>query len=75
MANTIDILQMTSVLIILKNTENNGTEKIALLTPIPDDAIHNVMCIVHLILHWHHMSVTEPQITENSIICPISCWS
>ena len=30
-----DVIQVTSVLIILKNWENNGTEKICLVTPTP----------------------------------------
>ena len=32
----LDIIQATTVLIIRKNWENNGTEKIGLVTPTPD---------------------------------------
>ena len=31
----LDIIQVTNVFIILKNWENNGTEKIGLVTPTP----------------------------------------
>ena len=33
----IDIIQVTIVLIIKKNWENNGIEKIGLVTPTPDE--------------------------------------
>ena len=32
----LDIIQVTTVLIIQKNWENNGTEKTGLVTPTPD---------------------------------------
>ena len=34
----LDIIQVTAVFIIRKNWENNGTEKIGLVTPTPGDS-------------------------------------
>ena len=34
-----DIIRATSVLVILENRDNNGTEKISLVTPTPEHQI------------------------------------
>ena len=44
----LDIIQVTTVLIIRKNWENNGTEKIGLVTPTPD------------LIEWAKIQYSEP---------------
>ena len=53
----LDIIQVTTVFIIRKNWENNGTEKIGLVTPTPEPLFAQDICC-HMVSLDHNVLKT-----------------
>ena len=68
----LDIIQVTTVLIIRKKWENNGTEKTGLVTPTPELG-HHCASRCYSTVSWHsadHWVIHMGRVTE----APLSCY-
>ena len=68
-----DIQQVTGALTIVKNQENNGTQKIGLVTPTPDDKMASMQTVLKLITLVQDCDIPNALPMEIHVHAPQSC--